>query len=112
MQTSEVSDALEHSVITMSMREVDRFKVVQAVIDRVLRVGIATDRLGITRRQLERLLHWLGGLESRQRTAAVSDWIKSEPPQALASSREPLILAAPLSKVHSGSSPACTANET
>jgi Helix-turn-helix domain len=44
------------AIITMSMREVDRLKVVQAVLARMLRVGAAADRLGITRRQLERLL--------------------------------------------------------
>ena len=44
------------AIITMSMREVDRLKVVQAVIARMLRVGVAADRLGITRRQLEGLL--------------------------------------------------------
>ena len=42
--------------ITMSMREVDRVKTVQAVVDRMLPVGLAAQRLGLSRRQLERLL--------------------------------------------------------
>jgi hypothetical protein len=40
----------------MSMREVDRVKTVQAVVDRMLPVGLAAQRLGLSRRQLERLL--------------------------------------------------------
>ena len=42
--------------ITMSMREVDRVKTVQAVIDRMLPPGGAAQRLGLSRRQLERLV--------------------------------------------------------
>ena len=44
------------ATVTMSMREVDRVKTVQAVIDRMLPVGLAAKRLGLSRRQLERLL--------------------------------------------------------
>jgi hypothetical protein len=44
------------ATITMSMREADRLKVVQAVLDRMLRVGPAVNRIGVTPRQLERLL--------------------------------------------------------
>ena len=44
------------ATITMSMREVDRVKTVQAVVDRMLPVGLAAKRLGLSRRQLERLL--------------------------------------------------------
>ncbi len=44
------------TTITMSMREVDRVKTVQAVIDRMLPVGLAAQRLGLSRRQLERLI--------------------------------------------------------
>src|SRR6476619_6124111 len=40
----------------MSMRELDRVKTVQAVVDRMLPVGLAAKRLGLSRRQLERLL--------------------------------------------------------
>lgn len=43
-------------VITMTMRDVDRLKTIQAVEDRMLRVGQAARRLGLSRRQLERLL--------------------------------------------------------
>ena len=38
------------------MREVDRLKTIQAVVDRMLRVGQAAQRLGISRRQIERLV--------------------------------------------------------
>ena len=44
------------ATITMSMREVDRVKTVQAVIDRMLPPGLAAQRLGLSRRQLERLV--------------------------------------------------------
>jgi len=43
------------ATITMSMQEVDRVKTVQAVVDRMLPVGLAAKRLGLSRRQLERL---------------------------------------------------------
>ena len=60
------------ATITMSMRETDRLKVVQAVVDRMLRVGPAAKRIGVTPRQLERLLiryreEGPGGLTSRKR---------------------------------------------
>ena len=42
--------------ITMSMRETDRLKIIQAVVDRMARVGQAAQQLGLSRRQLERLL--------------------------------------------------------
>ncbi len=40
----------------MSMRELDRVKTVQSVVDRMLPVGLAAQRLGLSRRQLERLV--------------------------------------------------------
>ncbi|WP_454766452.1 helix-turn-helix domain-containing protein [Cupriavidus campinensis] len=43
-------------VITVSMRELDRLKTVQAVVDGQLRPGVAAERLGITDRQFRRLL--------------------------------------------------------
>lgn len=48
--------ATDGATITMSMREVDRLKTVQSVVDGMLRVGAAAQRLGLSRRQLERLL--------------------------------------------------------
>lgn len=39
----------------MSMREADRLKVVQAVVNRTLCVGPAGKRIGVMPRQLERL---------------------------------------------------------
>ena len=60
------------ATITMTMREADRLKTVQAVVDRLLRVGQAAQRLGMSRRQIERLAaryHDEGpsGLVSRKR---------------------------------------------
>lgn len=48
--------ATTQAVITMSMREADRLKTIQAVAQRCLRVGQAAERLGMSRRQVERLL--------------------------------------------------------
>lgn len=48
--------ATDGATITMCMREADRLKTVQAVVDGALRVGVAAQRLGLSRRQLERLL--------------------------------------------------------
>lgn len=42
--------------ITMSMREADRLKTIQAVVDRMLGVGQAAQRMGISTRQVGRLL--------------------------------------------------------
>lgn len=64
--------ATDGATITMSMREADRLKTVQAVVDGALRVGVAAQRLGLSRRQLERLLQrykaqGAAGLLSRMR---------------------------------------------
>jgi hypothetical protein len=61
-----------NATITMTMREADRLKTVQAVMDRMLGVGPAASRLGLSRRQVERLvLRYAGegpsGLVSRRR---------------------------------------------
>ncbi|CAH0445529.1 ISNCY family transposase ISBcen27 [Ralstonia pseudosolanacearum] len=58
--------------ITMSVRELDRFKVIQAVVDQGLAVWRAAERLGLSRRQVERLVLRYreagpGGLISRKR---------------------------------------------
>lgn len=45
--------------ITMTMRELDRLKVIQAVVDHGLTVWRAADNLGLSRRQVERL--WAEG---------------------------------------------------
>jgi hypothetical protein len=42
--------------ITISMRELDRLKTIRRVVDRMLRVGQAAEGLGISCRQLERLV--------------------------------------------------------
>ncbi len=42
--------------ITMTMRELDRLKVIQAVVDHGLAVWRAAEKLGLSRRQVERLV--------------------------------------------------------
>jgi transposase len=64
--------ATSKATITMTMREADRLKTIQAVVDRMLRVGQAAQRLGISRRQVERIVQryiaeGAGGLVSRKR---------------------------------------------
>ncbi|SIT51023.1 hypothetical protein BN2476_990001 [Paraburkholderia piptadeniae] len=59
--------------ITMTMRELDRYKVIQAVADGVLRPWRAAERLGLTTRQIRRLVgrlqeHGPGGLVSGRRS--------------------------------------------
>jgi transposase len=58
--------------ITMSMREADRLKTIQAVVDGVLRTSQAAQRLGLTARQVRRVLkryaaQGAAGLVSRKR---------------------------------------------
>ena len=60
------------TTITMSMREADRLKTIQAVVDRMARVGQAAQKLGLSWRQLERLIQrykqdGVAGLVSRKR---------------------------------------------
>uniref|UniRef100_A0A071MEA0 Uncharacterized protein n=1 Tax=Burkholderia cenocepacia TaxID=95486 RepID=A0A071MEA0_9BURK len=43
-------------LITMSMRELDRLKVVEAVVEQRLMPWRAAERLGISRRQIKRLV--------------------------------------------------------
>lgn len=44
-------------VITVSMRELDRLKTIQAIVDGMLRPGVAAERLQLSDRQLRRLVH-------------------------------------------------------
>jgi hypothetical protein len=44
-------------IITMSMRELDRLKIIQAVIDGLLKPGRAAERLSLTDRQVRRLVN-------------------------------------------------------
>lgn len=60
------------ALVTLNMRELDRLKVVQAVVELGLKPGRAAERLGLTVRQVERLVtryRELGaaGLASRKR---------------------------------------------
>jgi hypothetical protein len=62
-------------IITVSMREIDRLKTIQAIIDGNLRPGLAAERLGLTDRQIRRLVERYNaegphGLVSRQRGKA------------------------------------------
>jgi transposase len=43
-------------LVTLNMRELDRLKVIQAVVDRMLKPGLAAERLHLTVRQIERLV--------------------------------------------------------
>ena len=47
----------QRSTVTMSMRELDRLKVIQAVAAGELRAGFAAERLGMCSRQVRRLAH-------------------------------------------------------
>lgn len=44
------------ALVTLNMRELDRLKVIQAVVDLGLKPGHAAERLGLTVRQIERLV--------------------------------------------------------
>lgn len=59
--------------ITMTMRELDRYKVIQAVADGMLKPWRAAERFGLTTRQIQRLVgrlreHGPQGLVSRRRS--------------------------------------------
>ena len=41
--------------VTMSMRELDRLKIIQAIVDGELRASLAAERLGMSTRQIRRL---------------------------------------------------------
>jgi len=45
----------QQATVTMSMRELDRLKVIQAVVGGELRAGLAAERLGMSARQVRRL---------------------------------------------------------
>ena len=58
--------------VTMTMRELDRLKVIQAVVEHSLPIWRAAEKLGLSRRQIERLsLRYRedgpGGMGSRKR---------------------------------------------
>ncbi|PXX40853.1 Homeodomain-like domain-containing protein [Burkholderia pyrrocinia] len=42
------------ALVTLNMRELERLKVIQAVVDLGLRPGRAAERLGLTVRQIDR----------------------------------------------------------
>jgi len=63
------------ALVTLNMRELDRLKVIQAVVDLGLKPGRAAGRLGLTVRQIERLViryreSGAAGLTSRKRDRA------------------------------------------
>lgn len=47
---------IKTEIITVSMREIDRLKTIQAVVDGNLRPNLAAERLGLTDRQIRRLV--------------------------------------------------------
>jgi transposase len=60
------------ALVTLHMRELDRLKVIQSMVDRGLKPGRAAERLGLTVRQIERLVIryrecGAAGLASRKR---------------------------------------------
>ncbi|CAB3768658.1 hypothetical protein B7G54_10850 [Burkholderia puraquae] len=60
------------ALVTLNMRELDRLKVIQAVVDMGLKPGRAAERLGLTTRQIRRLVgrlrdHGPQGLVSQRR---------------------------------------------
>jgi transposase len=60
------------TLVTLNMRELDRLKVIQAVVDHLLKPGRAAERLGLSVRQIERLViryreSGAAGLVSRKR---------------------------------------------
>lgn len=60
------------ALVTLNMRELDRLKVIQSVVDMGLKPGRAAERLGLTVRQIERLVIryrecGAAGLTSRKR---------------------------------------------
>lgn len=60
------------ALVTLNMRELDRLKVIQAVVDSGLKPGRAAERLGLSVRQIERLViryreSGAAGLTSRKR---------------------------------------------
>ena len=46
----------QRATVTMSMRDLERLKTIQAVINQERRPGRAAERLGLSVRQIERLL--------------------------------------------------------
>jgi transposase len=59
-------------LVTLTMRELDRLKVIQAVVEMGLKPGRAAERLGLSARQVERLViryreHGPSGVASRRR---------------------------------------------
>jgi len=60
------------TLVSLNMRELDRLKVIQAIVEMGLKPGRAAERLGLTVRQVERLVtryreSGAAGLPSRKR---------------------------------------------
>jgi hypothetical protein len=74
---------VKSGTITMSMREADRLKTIQAVVDGNLRPGLAAQRLALTTRQVQRLVQRYcdegpAGLVSRHRGRASNHQLPEE----------------------------------
>jgi hypothetical protein len=61
----------------MTMRELDRFKVIQAVADGVLKPWRAAQRLGLTTRQIRRLVARCGSRPTRTLHSRGADWVQA-----------------------------------
>jgi hypothetical protein len=73
----------QRATVTMSMRELDRLKCIQAVVDRELRVSQAAERLAMSSRQVRRLaqryrLEGPVGLISRHRNRSSNRRLKED----------------------------------
>ncbi|OAI80218.1 hypothetical protein RSP799_08655 [Ralstonia solanacearum] len=67
--------------ITMTMRELDRCKVIEAVVDDGLMVWCAAEKLGISKRQVERLVQRCLG-ELVQIDGSDHAWFEDRAPDA------------------------------
>lgn len=73
----------QNRTITMAMRELDRLKLIQAVIDGTLKPGQAAKRLGLTDRQIRRLVNRVrlegpSGIVSRKRGRSSNNRVPPE----------------------------------
>lgn len=73
----------QNGTITMAMRELDRLKIIQAVIDGSLKPSRAAERLGLTDRQVRRLVNYVrtegpSGIVSKRRGKPSNNRLSSD----------------------------------
>jgi transposase len=71
-------------LVTLNMRELDRLKVVQAIVEMGLKPGRAAERLGLSVRQIERLVQRDREGSHRSRAAGVRHTRAYEAPTRVA----------------------------